>query len=229
MEEGRQAMSELIDSGQVIPLEAEIKDIPTLLARDSLVCSRVFLEQIKNQIILEIDRYHAFYPLRRGMSREELKSKIGLQTRVYQALLRWIVSSGELIEIGALIARAGFAVRFDTEQLKLIERVLNQFYASPAAPPSVKEVQAELGGELLMAVLDQGLLVQVTTDVIFSKTGYDQMVSDVIKLLQKSETISAGQVRDHFNTSRRYVLALLEHMDQVGITVRLGDVRRLRK
>jgi selenocysteine-specific elongation factor len=40
--------------------------------------------------------------------------------------------------------------------------------------------------------------------------------------------VSAAQVRDHFNTSRRYVLALLEHMDEVGITMREGDVRRLR-
>jgi hypothetical protein len=36
-------------------------------------------------------------------------------------------------------------------------------------------------------------------------------------------------VRDHFNTSRRYVLALLEHLDATGVTVREGDARRLRK
>jgi selenocysteine-specific elongation factor len=50
----------------------------------------------------------------------------------------------------------------------------------------------------------------------------------VKKMLQDMGTVSAAQVRDHFNTSRRYVLALLEHLDEAGITVREGDVRRLR-
>jgi selenocysteine-specific elongation factor len=40
--------------------------------------------------------------------------------------------------------------------------------------------------------------------------------------------VTAAEVRDHFNTSRRYVLALLEHLDATGVTVRDGDVRRLK-
>jgi len=46
--------------------------------------------------------------------------------------------------------------------------------------------------------------------------------------LNKKGTITAAEVRDHFNTSRRYVLALLEYLDAQGITVRVGDTRRLK-
>jgi len=41
--------------------------------------------------------------------------------------------------------------------------------------------------------------------------------------------LSAAQLRDHFNTSRRYTLALLEYLDGQGITIRDGDVRRLKQ
>jgi selenocysteine-specific elongation factor len=54
------------------------------------------------------------------------------------------------------------------------------------------------------------------------------MVVDVKALFQEKGTLSAAQVRDHFDTSRRYALAFLEHLDEVGVTVREGDVRRLR-
>jgi selenocysteine-specific elongation factor len=54
------------------------------------------------------------------------------------------------------------------------------------------------------------------------------MVAEITKLLETQGPLSAAQVRDHFNTSRRYVLALLEYMDSIGITVREGDVRKLK-
>ncbi|NTV36081.1 MAG: hypothetical protein HGA53_03930 [Anaerolineaceae bacterium] len=46
--------------------------------------------------------------------------------------------------------------------------------------------------------------------------------------LKTHETITVAEFRDGINTSRRYALAFLEHLDTVGVTVRDGDVRRLK-
>jgi selenocysteine-specific elongation factor len=54
------------------------------------------------------------------------------------------------------------------------------------------------------------------------------MVDEVKHMIQTQDSISAAQVRDHFSTSRKYALALLEHLDTIGVTVREGDVRRLK-
>jgi selenocysteine-specific elongation factor len=64
--------------------------------------------------------------------------------------------------------------------------------------------------------------------VVFRKQDYERMVSEIRDLLKKQNAITAAEVRDHFNTSRRYVLALLEYLDAQGITVREGDSRRLK-
>jgi selenocysteine-specific elongation factor len=37
-----------------------------------------------------------------------------------------------------------------------------------------------------------------------------------------------ADVRDLFHTSRKYALALMEHLDEVGITTRTGDLRQFR-
>jgi selenocysteine-specific elongation factor len=42
-----------------------------------------------------------------------------------------------------------------------------------------------------------------------------------------SDLITVAEFRDQFNTSRRYALAFLEHLDAVGITLREGDIRHL--
>jgi selenocysteine-specific elongation factor len=41
--------------------------------------------------------------------------------------------------------------------------------------------------------------------------------------------ITLAEVRDLLGTSRKYAQALLEHMDSEGLTLRVGDARRLRK
>ena len=55
------------------------------------------------------------------------------------------------------------------------------------------------------------------------------MVREICKLIEQNGQVSAAQVRDHLNTSRKYVLGILEYLDQVGVTVREGDLRRLKK
>jgi len=56
---------------------------------------------------------------------------------------------------------------------------------------------------------------------------YEEMVDKVKKDLKENGTITVADVRDKFKTSRKYALALMEHLDAVGVTVREGDLRRL--
>jgi selenocysteine-specific elongation factor len=55
------------------------------------------------------------------------------------------------------------------------------------------------------------------------------MVGMVWQHFEREETLTAAQFRDMLNTSRRYVLAFLEHLDASGVTLREGDARKLRK
>lgn len=119
-------------------------------------------------------------------------------------------------------------IQFSSQQEKSIELLLQQFSASPFSPPSTKDSKSAVGEDVFQAMVDLVLLVPVSAEVVFRKEDYDQMVAEVKGLIIKNGPVSAAQVRDHFNTSRRYVLALLEHLDEIGVTVRQGDVRRLK-
>jgi selenocysteine-specific elongation factor len=52
-------------------------------------------------------------------------------------------------------------------------------------------------------------------------------VQEVTDLIDKKGAVSIAEVRDYFDTSRKYVLALMEHLDARGLTIRDGDLRRL--
>jgi len=74
-----------------------------------------------------------------------------------------------------------------------------------------------------------GQFVMVSQDVIFRKEDYDSAVNKIRSELNQQEKITLAEVRDLFNTSRKYAQALLEHLDAMGITVRDGDFRKLRR
>jgi len=74
----------------------------------------------------------------------------------------------------------------------------------------------------------QEVLIQVSPEVVFLRDSYLNMVEEVKQMIASQGKVTAAEVRDHFNTSRKYALALLEYMDAQGITIRSGDERRLK-
>ena len=94
------------------------------------------------------------------------------------------------------------------------------------------EVGPQLSAEdqsALNALIESGELVPASADILFRKTDYEFMIEKIRNELLLKGTITLGQVRDLFNTSRKYAQALLEHLDSAGITMREGDFRKLRR
>jgi selenocysteine-specific elongation factor len=85
-----------------------------------------------------------------------------------------------------------------------------------------------VGDDLYQALVALGDLVPVSDEVVFRVEDLDQAVADVRELAARAETFTLAQARDHWNTTRRYVQDLLEFLDRQGITMRVGDGRKLR-
>jgi selenocysteine-specific elongation factor len=222
----RQAVEELLDQGQLVLLEELLQ--PLRVEGDQLVTSRAGWENLSAALLKEVESYHRGSPLRPGMPREELKSRVKVAPRVFTASLRKLVSAGQLKEAGPLVSLPGFEIRFSPQQEKSAQTLLERFAAGPYAPPSVKECTTEVGEDVYAALVEMKRLVQISPEVVFRSEDYERMRVELDVLFKEQGTLTAAQVRDHFNTSRRYVLALLEHLDSIGVTVREGDVRRLK-
>ena len=96
------------------------------------------------------------------------------------------------------------------------------------ALPSVKECQGDVDEEMVNALIELDRLVGVSPEVVFRREDYDNMVAQLRQLMAGGKTLTVAQVRDHFTTSRKYALALMEHLDAIGVTVREGDERWLK-
>jgi selenocysteine-specific elongation factor len=216
------ALAQLLESGQLRLLEPG-QPAPQADLLAVLVPTWQTLSQRAAQ---ETGAFHAANPLRRGMPREALKSRLKLTTRPFNAAMRVWVQEGALEEHGVLVNRPGHQVRFTPVQQAAVERLLTAFAAAPFTPPSVKECQAQAGEEVYQALLDQHTLVQVSPEVVFRRADYEEMLRQVREHLASEGTLTVAQFRDRFQTSRKYALGFLEHLDTSGVTVREGDFRR---
>ena len=165
----------------------------------------------------------------RGMPREELKSKLKLSPRVFNAIIKKFMTLSLLSEAGNSIAKFGHEIRFDNGQQAQVATLMRKFVQNPFAPPTIKECKAEVGEEILNALIGLNQLVAVSSEVVFRKQDYDLMVKKINEILEAKGQISLAEARDLFDTSRKYAQALLEHLDAIGITLRADDYRKLRK
>jgi len=175
-----------------------------------------------------IEKYHLEKPMRVGMVLEELKSQSKLADNVFREAVEGLISAGEVLQAGPYIKIADFEIRFSADDRKLIKGLLDQFLANPTQPPSVAECKDSIGEDLYNALIALDELKQLSTEVVFTPDAYQSMVEKLMKKIAKDGPITVAQTRDMFGSSRKYMLAFLETLDNEGVTVREGDVRRLK-
>ncbi|MDW8316336.1 MAG: selenocysteine-specific translation elongation factor [Anaerolineae bacterium] len=223
------ALQTLVAAGQALALDREAPP-----AGPQAVISREGWEALRERLQEALAAYHRQYPLRAGMPREELKSRLQGRRRpwslaLFNEVLAAAAREGWAVEEGNLVRLPNHAPALSEAQQAAVERLMAAFAANPTAPPSVAESAAAVGPDVLAWLVETGRLVQVSPEVVFEAEAYRRMVQAVVERLQAQGRITVAEARDMFGTSRKYVLALLEHLDAQHITRRMGDERVLRR
>lgn len=219
------ALTQLLTTNSLLSLE---QGTPTVTS-DLLVIALPHWNTLHDKTLEIVRSYHQNFPLRRGIPREELKSRLKLSARIFQGWVTSLIARGLLNEARSLLAMPGHEVKFDNSQQARVQALNRRFEQNPFSPPGVKECQTEVGEEVLNALVEREDFVIVSPDVIFRKEDYDAAVKQIHAMLIQNETLTLAEVRDRFGTSRKYAQALLEHLDAIGMTAREGDYRKLRR
>jgi len=168
--------------------------------------------------------YHKRNPLRPGMPREELRDRLRVPQAYFDSALERLVSENVLAADGQAVALPGFQVRLTAAQQNSIDIYLKELSGNPYSPAPVSSPDTDL----LNLLIGQRRVVKITDDIVFAAPAYDEMVKAIVEHIESSGKITVAEVRDMFHTSRKFALALMEHLDEQKITRRVGDERVLR-
>src|SRR5438874_1553804 len=192
-------------------------------------------EALKEESVRLVSEQHRQHPLRSGLSKEEWRTRLNLPPKMASEIFLLLQEEGQLAEVvsstgpsGGFIRIPGFIPEFNTIQQQQVERLLRMFRESPYTPPGRSESEAIVGSEVLASLIEQGMLVKLGSSsdtVLFLRESYEEAIAKLVAYLQEHHKMTAAEARDILGTTRKYILPLLEHMDERHITRRVGDER----
>ncbi len=190
----------------------------------SLLYSTAGWQRLVNSVSQTLGTYHRQFPLRSGMPKEELRSKLKISAGSFPATLQLLVKDGILAEDAKTVRLPSHRVELNGKQQAAVDTYLKSLTQNPYSPPS----DLVIDPQLLDILIDQRKVVKVSENVIFAAGAYDEMVGSIVNRLKSQGKITVAEVRDMFQTSRKYAMALMEHLDEQKVTRRVGDERVLR-
>ncbi|MFH1140535.1 MAG: SelB C-terminal domain-containing protein, partial [Chloroflexota bacterium] len=193
-------------------------------SRDTVLLPASLWAKVAERARDALQEYHRRYPLRRGAPREDVRTRLHLNEAASTLVLQRLIREGVVLEEEAFLRLPEHKVVISPAQRQALESYVKLLGSEPYSPPTAEPPEPDL----LQLLVEEGKVVRVSDSVVFTAEAYQQMVDRIVQHLKSEGKITVGQVRDMFNTSRKYTLALMEHMDQRHITRRVGDERVLR-
>jgi len=177
-------------------------------------------QQMSENILAAVRDYHRQLPIRPGIPKAEINNKIKLGKH-FQDALQKLFSEGFLVEESSLVHLPDFRIKISPAQQLQIDTYLRQLKLNPYSPaPDISLEQ-----DLLNFLVYRGEVIKTAGGVVFAAAAFNQMVSLILTHIKKNGKITVAEARDLLGSSRKYVLALLEHMDEMKLTKRVGDER----
>ena len=191
---------------------------------DAVVYSAQGWTILASKIRAILQSYHNQYPLRKGAPPQELRSRLDIQQQVYLKVLGRLVEDSVIEEKDQYVHLPDHLVVLSPDMAIKSESYLKILEEDLYSPPTDQAPDPEL----LAAMVEMGKVIKVNESVVFSALAYEQLVENIKNHIVSQGSITVADARTMFNTSRKYILPLLEYLDQQRITQRIGDERVLR-
>lgn len=212
------SLQDLIKAGKVLPIDLGNNSIRSYVSNEGFQEALVKVED-------EIDKMHQDFQTRKGFSLLEISKRTEIDEPFLSRILEKLVFLGKIISDGHFYKLFGKTVTYSPAQEKSLRNINAMIDLAPYSPPTLSETTEILGNAFVKDLIMNGQFIQVSADIIFRDKEYQTLVSFVDQLLDKNQKILVSDLRDKFQTSRKYIIPFLEHMDRIKKTRRVGDER----
>lgn len=181
--------------------------------------------------------YHQKNPLKPGMPKEELKSRLpeSVDIKLFTLMLHHMTKSGAIAVEEDIVRLAGHHVALNVDHRALRDTIITTYEKAGLTPPYFKDLCAEQdtpldqARQVMSLLMDEGLMIKVKEELYYHHKPLEELKQQLVDFLLHHEEISTPQFKDMTGVSRKYVIPLLEYFDTAQLTIRVGDLRKLRK
>ena len=192
------------------------------------------LQKLSKAIENALLKFHAANPAATGIAKDALRQSVmpKASAEAFAAVLASAQASGQAVMCDGLVShpQAGAGARVLEEQnAQKLSDILRE---AGVKPPFAADLftQADLAPKQAykaLGVLEkQGRIEKVNDDLFFDSQAFATLKTAVAEQLAGGPA-SATELKDAMGLSRKHAIPVLEHLDGIGFTRRVGDAREL--
>ena len=194
-------------------------------------------ERLRAAVGNALTGFHREQPRAPGMEMESLRSQLAaeLSPKVFRAIVEQLAAERVLVRADSLVRLPTHSAGLDAGEARLADRVATRLSGAGFTPPDLKlladefQLPAPRLSTLLTELERAGRVARAAPDLYFATDAVERARELIRRDVAEHGEITAARFRDLINASRKFSIALLNYLDRTGFTLRVGDVRKLRR
>ncbi|MCB1549023.1 MAG: SelB C-terminal domain-containing protein, partial [Hyphomicrobiaceae bacterium] len=195
------------------------------------------VETLEKRLVAVLERFHAEAPELPGMPDEALRRNLepAPPRPVFPAMLRAVATRGAIVAEAGRTRRASHKSALSAADDRLWQQVRSLIAAEPHRPPTAREIGLQIGQpvaqvrKLAKTMARIGEIAEVGADRFFLRSALLELgtMADELAHASPERAFTAAAFKERVGCGRNVAIQVLEYFDRHGLTVRLGDVRRM--
>lgn len=182
------------------------------------------------EVLSDLRDFYKLYPYRYGIKKAEIHSNYmkKVKLNVFEDCIKKLEDDNVIETKNEYVILKGHEIVKD-ETFKNIERILVNTFEEVGysflrfQEIDKKEYKDDIVIDVLHILMDEGLVVKVGESEMYTMKHFMDRARDIIvRHLSENEIITIAEVREMFETSRKCAKPIIEYMDSIKITKKVG-------
>jgi selenocysteine-specific elongation factor len=211
------------------------KDIVKYDQENEIVIHADFYAKAKEEMLIILADYHKRFPLKGGLAKEELRSRVAgnIRDKLFNKLLNDLIKGSAIVRERDTIRASDHRVTLHKEQEEARAKIETIYLEAGLEPPYFKDLDKPIvevsGRDVLETMVKDSTLIKVKEDLYFHKKPIEDLKVKLVDHIKQKGEITTPELKALTGVSRKYTIPLIEYFDKIQVTVRIGDKRILRK
>jgi selenocysteine-specific elongation factor len=201
-----------------------------------LLLAPMALEALQMATVTALATHHSSSPDQPGLQFERLRLTVLERPPVagFRAIIDGLLREGRLAQDGPWLRLPGHRITLSPQDERLWQSARDLIAAERFRPPRTRDlaqlmkVPENLMRGMLKRVQRVGRVIEVAPDHFFLRETVAEMAGIAAAAADEAGVLTAAVFRDQLDNGRKVAIQILEFFDRAGVTLRTGDVRRVR-
>ena len=216
---------------KIMEVVESLKKQAEIIATNSWLIDKNYWQEQKTKFMSRLNQEYELYPLQAGFPLNKFQSYFYyLKPEIFNHLIDSLINSDKIGLKKGIIFLTSRKPKISSQQKVLISKIFKILKDNPTCPPNEKTLISQIAGgkEIIDFLIQEGEIVKLSDGILLESKNYDIMKNKLIDFLKINGSISIAQVRELLGISRKYIIPLLNKMDEEKITQRKENVRILK-